>query len=222
MKRTILFLLIALLATTGVVFASQAPPTVFQNGNTFSVSVQPADGSVRNWVYYLKASPVGKGNNTEICISEGGHVSFQAVSVLSDDNTNSLKSQYTQWYQVPDGSCTNHKSPPPNSVPSTSEVCRVAQEHAIQGETLSRYRVAFPNAKNPSYPDIVEIWNKGSLVTVMYDLDGFHTHTDGRSGEIWGVEIYHHCTFLRSAVWFVPFSWHGGDILTLAKNELGK
>ena len=110
-------------------------------------------------------------------------------------------------------------SPTPEPTP-TLEWCRVAQENTIQGGTLSKYRTLFPNAQAPSFPNIVEVWNSGNRTVVMYELDGFYRHSDGRAGYIWGIEYYSACTYIESRIWFVPFSWHGGDIITLMRYNL--
>lgn len=108
--------------------------------------------------------------------------------------------------------------PTPTLTPTT-EWCRVAQTYTIQGGTLSKYRTLFPNAQAPSYPRIVEIWNSGNQTAVMFELDGFYQHSDGRSGEVWGIEYYSACTYTETRIWFVPFSWHGGDIVILLRNS---
>lgn len=102
------------------------------------------------------------------------------------------------------------------------EWCRIAQEHTIQGETLTKYRTLFPNERAPGYPDIIELWTNGNEIAVVYELDGFHTHSDGRSGEIWGVEYYSTCSYLLSRIWFVPFSWEDGDIIILMRQGVSK
>ena len=223
---------LAFLVLTGTLLASLSPPSVTQNGNSFRVSMTPLDGSVRNWIYYHKAARVGDSNSVDVCVPGGGWVQFRSVSVLTEDNSNWEESSYTKWYEVPDGSC-GVQSPPPASTPASTptssstptpdaEWCRMAQEHTIQGETLTKYRTLFPSAKAPSYPDIIEVWTDGDIVSVVYELDGFYTHSDGRSGEIWGVEYYSTCSYLLSRIWFVPFSWSGGDIIILMRQGASK
>ena len=97
--------------------------------------------------------------------------------------------------------------------------CRVAQENTIQGGTLDKYRILFPDAQAPSYPDITEVWNRGNQTVVMYELDGFYRHSDGRAGIISGVEYYSACTYTGSKIWFVPFEWYEGDIIILLRTN---
>lgn len=109
-------------------------------------------------------------------------------------------------------------TPFPTPAPTqAAEWCRVAQEYTIQGGTLDKYRTLFPDAQAPSYPSIVEVWNRGNQTAVIYELDGYYRHSDGRTGDIWGVEYYSACTYIRSRIWFVPFAWHGGDIIILLR-----
>ena len=207
------------LVLTGTVLASLSAPSVSQNGNSFRVSMTPLDGSVRNWIYYHKAARVGDSNSVDVCVPGGGWVQFRSVSVLTEDNKNWEESSYTKWYEVPDGSC-GVQSPPPAPTPTPTpdaEWCRMAQEHTIQGETLTKYRTLFPHAQAPSRPDIISVWTNGDVVSVVYELDWFYTHSDGRTGSIWGVEYYSTCSYLRSRIWFVPDSWSGGDIIILMR-----
>ena len=97
--------------------------------------------------------------------------------------------------------------------------CRVAQENTIQGGTLDKYRILFPDAQAPSYPDITEVWNRGNQTVVMYELDGFYRHSDGQAGIISGVEYYSACTYTGSKIWFVPFEWYEGDIIILLRTN---
>ena len=213
------------LVLTGTVLASLSPPSVSQNGNSFRVSMTPLDGSVRNWIYYHKAARVGDSNSVDVCVPGGGWVQFRAVSVLTEDNKNWEESSYTKWYEVPKGSCGTQNPPPaptPTSTPTPTptpepEWCQMAQEHTIQGATLTKYRTLFPSAKAPSYPDIISVWTDGDEVAVVYELDWLYTHSDGRTGSIWGVEYYSTCSYLSSRIWFVPDSWSGGDVIILMR-----
>ena len=220
-RVTLIVVIFVVLLTSATVLASLSPPSVSQNGNSFRVSMTPLDGSVRNWIYYHKAARVGDSNSVDVCVPGGGYVQFRSVSVLTEDNKNWEESSYTKWYEVPDGSC-GVRNPPPAPTPtptSDAEWCQMAQEHTIQGQTLTKYRTLFPNAKTPSYPTIASVWTNGVHTAVDYELDGFYRHTDGRAGEIWGVEYYSDCTYIESRIWFVPFEWHGGDIIILLRNN---
>ena len=111
-------------------------------------------------------------------------------------------------------------TPLPTPTPTQeTEWCRVAQENTIQGRTLDKFRTLFPGAQAPSLPNITEVWTNGNLTAVFYELAGFYRHSDGRAGEILGVEYYSVCTFVESRIWFVPFPWHGGDIIILLRHN---
>ena len=78
---------------------------VRQEGNVFKVSMSPSDGSVRNWIYFHKAVLADGTTEVSICVHGGGFIQFKGVSVLSDDNSEYVETEYTQWYEVPAGNC---------------------------------------------------------------------------------------------------------------------
>lgn len=233
-RNSIVIAVLITLAVVGIAYAAlQTPQVTSQNRNNFTVSMNPLDGSVRNWIYVHKAFPVGDSNDVTICVQSntgGEWVQFKSVSVLADDNSEWEESSYSQWYEVPKGSCGSQAPPQPTPYPTytpyptpepdrSSEWCMVAQTNSIQGDTLDKYRTLFPYAQNPSYPGIVSVWQGDGEISVTYQLDGFYEHSDGRSGEIWGIEWYSGCIHILSRILFVPFDWHGGDIEVLARHN---
>ena len=217
------------LVLTGTVLASLSPPSVSQNGNSFRVSMTPLDGSVRNWIYYHKAARVGDSNSVDVCVPGGGWVQFRAVSVLTEDNKNWEESSYTKWYEVPNGSCGTQNPPPaptptatptptPTPTSSSNDLCEVVSDGVINAETYDKYRKVFPNAGDPrKYLD--GYYYSPSYQAVIYILDSYYQHSDGRYGSIQGWEYYNGCTFLKSHVVFVPSSWSGGDVIILLKQK---
>ena len=79
--------------------------SVRQDGNVFKVRMSPSDGSVRNWIYFHKAVLADGATEVSICVHGGGFIQFKGVSVLSDDNSEYVETEYTQWYEVPAGNC---------------------------------------------------------------------------------------------------------------------
>lgn len=121
MKKVILAIVLLLVFGGVALAASLSPPTVSQNGNIFTVRMNPLDGSVRNWIYAHKAFLADGDGQVVICVfsEEGGEwVQFRAVSVLTDDNSEWEQSKYTNWYEVPQGRCGENSPPPP--VPRTT------------------------------------------------------------------------------------------------------
>ncbi|MDE0463329.1 MAG: hypothetical protein OXH93_13015 [Caldilineaceae bacterium] len=192
------------LVLTGTVLASLSPPSVSQNGNSFRVSMTPLDGSVRNWIYYHKAALVGESNSVDVCVPGGGWVQFRAVSVLAEDNSLWDESYYTDWYEVPDGSCGLQNPPPaPTPTPDTYEPCiftlfEFAPEDGpdesvllIHDETMAAYSETFGEDPENLIIWQVELLDDGRIFIDYYETLEFRSVS----------EEYRGCEFLGHTEW---------------------
>lgn len=213
-KISFILAVLAFFVLAGTVLASLSPPSVSQNGNSFSVSMTPLDGSVRNWIYYHKAARVGDSNSVDVCVPGGGWVQFRSVSVLTEDNKNWEESNYTNWYEVPDGSCgvqnpptaptpTATATPNPAATPDTSKRCtliRYAPEDEpwpdisvplINNVTMAAYRAKFGENLDDLTILQVELLDDGHIWILYYESLEYRA----------GGEFYRGCEFWGYTPW---------------------